>query len=593
MGAVSGAAKRGAHFVLGLTDKLSHAANSIFSSIRSAAAQGASFTIRIGATLVGGAKKLGGKALDAARSLPFVPAQGFAPGFANTMQALAQGGNGNTSMNERWMNRQRADKLFNALESGARSRPVPAGQTPVGRVSGQKVSRPTYLVGEENRKEYVVSTNPAYKGRNQKIVAMAARDLGMSITNAAQGTFGGGPDFGYYANTNVSNLSGHKAYSFSSKRSKKRKIAEKKRARKGLPPEAINNPWGRHIKGLLDQQSDWEREASIRESAVSEPEDYINETKNPDGTTTYTLDDAAIAAYKAQIQKVADAYKKLTEITAEIVQSIPKAIQSMQAEIKGHNYNIGTLTHEIDREEKRLRTKGTSKTAEATRDSARNRLKKLRPALSDEKKAKAAAVALRDEFKGDTRKEAGFDFREFTATYAGLVAELGDGQGSIQADAAAQLAQSSDTGGTGGDGGGGDAPLSYGAQQLISDTEKMNLLREYGGNAYTTSPGGSSATSPGGGGYIGNPAGISDPARSSSGLSGVTSAGGDAGGTTLRSMASGSASTFKSGSSASGGGTAGTVDSSKSISIVNNFTTAPEDPHLWSQGMAFEINTAL
>jgi len=129
MGAVSGAAKRGAHFVLGLTDKLSHAANSIFSSIRSAAAQGASFTIRIGATLVGGAKKLGGKALDAARSLPFVPAQGFAPGFANTMQALAQGGNGNTSMNERWMNRQRADKLFNALESGARSRPVPAGQT--------------------------------------------------------------------------------------------------------------------------------------------------------------------------------------------------------------------------------------------------------------------------------------------------------------------------------------------------------------------------------------------------------------------------------------------------------------------------------
>lgn len=596
MGGVAQTARRGAKFALGLLDKLSGAANRIMSSIRSAASAGATFTIHVGASIAGNAAKFLGKGYNAIQSLR--PAQGAAPGINNSqiLHRRAQGGSDDTNLADRMRNRGTTQKLMNALESGTRSIPIPMKQTPWGKVSGQKVSRPTYLVGEENRREYVVSTNPAYKGRNQKIVSMAARDLGMNVTRAAQGSFDPFP--GYYANTTVQNMSGRKAFGFSSKRTAKQKKAEKKRLKKNLSPAALNNPWGKHIKGLLDQQSDWEREASIRESAVREPEDYINETKNPDGTTTYALDDAAIATYKAQIQQVADAYKKLTEITAEIVQSIPKAIQSMKAEIAGHNYNIGQLTHEIAREEKKQHTKGSSKTAEHTRNMATARLKKLRPALSEEKKLKGIAIGLRDEFAGETRKEAGFDYREFSATYADLLTELGDGQGSVSADAAAQLASATadSAGGVGGGAGGGDAPLAYGAQQLIADTEKMNLLREYGGNAYTTSPGGSSATNPGGGGYIGNPAGIKDPARANSTLSGSTAASvGDGGGATLRSMATSSSagSSFDSGGGTTSGGATATVAPSKSISIVNNFETAPEDPHLWTQGMAFEVNTAI
>lgn len=596
MGGVSATARRGAKFALGLLDKLSSQASRIFNTVRQAASAGATFTIRVVANVVGDAAKFIGKGYNALQSLR--PAQGSAPGISNStiIHRRAQGGSDDSTLSDRMMNRRDTSKLMNALEMGTRTVPRPAKQTPWGKVSGQKVSRPTYLVGEENRKEYVVSTNPAYKGRNQKIVSMAARDLGMNVTSAAQGSYGNPDGPGYYANTNVSNLSSKKSYSFNSKRTKKQKATARKRARKGLSPAALNNPWGAHIKGLLDQQSDWEREASIRENAVSEPEDYINEVKNPDGTTTYELDNAAIAAYKAQVKEVADAYLKLTQITQEIVQSIPKAIQSMKAEISGHNYNIGVLTHEINREEDRLRTKGKGTKVEAIKDSARSRLKKLRPALSAEKRAKEVAKGLRDEFSGDTRKEAGFDYREFTATYAGLLAELGDGKGSIQADAAAQLASASDTGAGGPGDGGGDAPLAYGAQQLIADTEKMNLLREYGGNAYTTSPSGSSATSPGGGGYIGNPAGTSDPARSNSTLSASTSASaGDGGGAMTRSMASGSASasTWDSGGAASSGGATSTVAPSKTITITNNFETAPEDPHLWSQGMAFEVNTAI
>ena len=44
---------------------------------------------------------------------------------------------------------------------------------------GGKFSRPTYLVGEENRPEYVIATNPAYRKQNIGYLRMAAQALGV------------------------------------------------------------------------------------------------------------------------------------------------------------------------------------------------------------------------------------------------------------------------------------------------------------------------------------------------------------------------------------------------------------------------------
>jgi len=44
-----------------------------------------------------------------------------------------------------------------------------------------KFNEPTLLVGEENKTEYVIATNPAYRSQNKKYLAAAASELGMSI----------------------------------------------------------------------------------------------------------------------------------------------------------------------------------------------------------------------------------------------------------------------------------------------------------------------------------------------------------------------------------------------------------------------------
>jgi hypothetical protein len=62
------------------------------------------------------------------------------------------------------------------------SRPVSRTQT------GGLFTKPTYLVGEENRPEFVIATNPAYRKQNEIYLAHAAREFGMNLTAAASGT---------------------------------------------------------------------------------------------------------------------------------------------------------------------------------------------------------------------------------------------------------------------------------------------------------------------------------------------------------------------------------------------------------------------
>lgn len=50
---------------------------------------------------------------------------------------------------------------------------------------GGRYQRPTLLVGEEDRSEYVIATNPAYRENNRDYLRMAAADLGMAVVDKA------------------------------------------------------------------------------------------------------------------------------------------------------------------------------------------------------------------------------------------------------------------------------------------------------------------------------------------------------------------------------------------------------------------------
>lgn len=59
--------------------------------------------------------------------------------------------------------------------------------TPYEKTSGGKYNEPTLLVGEENRTEYVIATNPAYRGNNVEYLREAAHELGYKVDEAAKG----------------------------------------------------------------------------------------------------------------------------------------------------------------------------------------------------------------------------------------------------------------------------------------------------------------------------------------------------------------------------------------------------------------------
>lgn len=62
-----------------------------------------------------------------------------------------------------------------------------ADAQPARQAVSQRVNRPTLLVGEEDRTEYVIATNPAYRSSNEFYLQQAANALGYQIIPAAGG----------------------------------------------------------------------------------------------------------------------------------------------------------------------------------------------------------------------------------------------------------------------------------------------------------------------------------------------------------------------------------------------------------------------
>jgi hypothetical protein len=377
-----------------------------------------------------------------------------------------------------------------------------------------------------------------------------------------------------------------------------RKRARNPKKRRKLYARQDN--WANYIAGLHTQQEDWERETSIREQGIIEPESFIKEVSRtpdqtlPDGTVvpgipTFDIDQGVIDTFTGQLQLVKDAYQKLIDITKELVFALPRAINA--ADVEWRVRDIRADKFKAARNKHRKLAKATKdEKAKAFHEKKAEQADKALTAERDEQKL--LGQNIRD-YRGD-RKEAGFDEREF---------RLGRDDYTRQIEAVAGRAaqekkqeNESASGGTGG-GGGGASTTPLGVQLGLVDTAKMEVLKEFAGNfaAVGGTPGGL------GGGVAGNLANLGrNPVVAGAAIGGAIAGGAGFGGASAGSIISaGSAASAAvaqptlAGGTTSPTGLAPAAGGDKNVTVNNYFQEQPADPHTWSANTAFELGALI
>lgn len=467
----------------------------------------------------------------------------------------------------------------------------------------QKVNRPRYLVGEEATPEIVVATNPAYRQENRKYAAMAARMVGLEVSDPATGApiraAKGFSPFGKFKKA---------AFNPDAVIQRKKQFKPKKAKKR---PKKINRGWANYIEGLETQQGYWEREVSIRESKIREPEDTIirdpardKVVKDPVSgeevkVEAYQPNPKIEKEYKPDLARVLEAMKTLMNIVKELVRAIPLAMQANRTE---YNYREGAITDlnaDIKREKKKLKD-GKKKNNKA----AENRIEK---ATRERDRHKEEQRALNDDHKSlkESRVEAGFDWREYNIARKEYQNEYDTAFNEATQQATEDTLAQFPTGGSGGSGGGsggsggsggdsgssGAGGLSYDAQAALADTAKASILREFGSNFSPTSGGGGAGTA---GSGLGQGAQASLAALGAVGTSGRGAGAADL--TSARSAVASSsqaATTIMGGATSTGGAGGGTsistTEGDKTIIVQAQFAEVPPDPHTFVKGVEFEV----
>lgn len=493
----------------------------------------------------------------------------------NLGSATGSGGDAPTPPTARSMNR-----AFERAQSGA----LPITSTSTAQ-RGMKVSGARLIVGEEkSHPEFVLSTNPSYRQTNITMLRQAAQAMGVQM--AATGTSPSGfVDGAYWAPQTMPKVP---ALTPNPKKVNRSAPSFRKRRAKAYKS---GRGYVKYIGRLKTQQDDWEREASIRESQVQEPEDLMIE----DGRITdpktgedlgpkMKINEAAIQTYQGQILQVEDAYlNHLIPIVAEILRAVPDAQSAINTEERYRLANVKNLKERIKHDKHVIASKNASKSAKAA---ARTRLAKDEPRLEKEHTAIEALRADRGTLSED-RKEAGFDIREYNIKEQELAADRTGITGRAAEDVKNANEQTTGGGGgAGGAGGGADAPISIEQQTALTLQQNAQALASFGQNfidgtnniAAQFTPGAvGGATYGGGGGMMPNASGLSP-------ISGSTQAEQLTSSTAMRTPTP--TSTGATGEPTSGGG--GTT-----VNIENNYAAPPPDPHTYSQGVAFEIAAAV
>jgi hypothetical protein len=482
-------------------------------------------------------------------------------------------------------------RLARAAEQAARA-PV-RDATP-----GRKVSRPTRIVGEENRPEYVIATNPRYRRRNVALLKDAANALNIPMpTDPRHAAWGehGTVEFA------AAGSPGQATVGMSRKKRKgKGRFKPLVKGMKRVP----DNPHWNNIANARDAASDLEHKVSIAERNVREPDDFVIEHKDPTtGNTTYSFDQGAWNTYSNSVAAVRSLDEQLRDQWKAVSNEIGPARRLNDQQISIERNNIKLLKREIAKEEARQRyrpkKKGKAERAHAQRihDNAAARLRKLRPALSNANQALTVYTGRADDLapdKGKLSDEAFWAWRDVQQDIDDLNYDLGQKHDAAVKDINDQNAQGSGTGGAGGDQG-----VTYQGQKALVDTAKAEVLKSFGGNMAALPSGQTPSTvgGPGGGQGMGtNPAQVPSPP----GRTAATSAA--VGGALTRSSTSaamaggaGAAAGISAGGAGGAGGAAviGGGDVNKEVNITNNYAVAPEDPHTYSAGMQFEMEAAI
>ncbi len=454
-------------------------------------------------------------------------------------------------------------------------------KTMIGGKGGGTVRQPTLMMGEESPREYVISTNPAYKKANQARLGQAAAALG--VPQAAKG---------YTPSTKPPPKHPDNVPKY--KRKGKNRAKRAKRGKK------LGRKWNDYIDNLQDRKEDLTREVSYREGLVEEPSDLMVESgriiqKDPetgedvDYGPRMVVNEDAINKYKEQINFVLQAFNPLRGVTQSLYRDIPKAMENFRNERRYRKDTIERLKDAINRDEGRV---GNKKLSDEARKNARERLKDNNKRLNDER-------AIIDDIDsdlgslGDDRKDAGFDIREYNDDISQWKEDRDTISGKATSQADKENAEEVKNGpDTSGDSSSGSTSPTMQMQTMSADTERANILREFGGNVNQAVAG------------IGGSASGLQANLASSVVAGIT-AGADAvvsgaGGGTFGRIGTAMANGTEAAASMLRPTSAGMTQlggrptaSESSVTINNTFAAPPEDPMTWTRGVMFEAQAAI
>ena len=451
----------------------------------------------------------------------------------------------------------------------------------------------------------VIPTEPKYRDRGRSIFKQVARDLG--LPTFAKGT-PNIPDTGTFPG-----MPGDPSFDPSagidadSRFHKSKGKAGAIKTRRG---------WADYIDYLHTQQGNWENEISIRESQVKIPEEMVirdpaNDSEVVDPVTGEKTQIEAFKpnpeiedSYKPALREVLKAMDQLLKIIAELVRAIPEAILAVNQEIDFRGAANKRMTKKIGEHKTAIKKAPNNDAGDKQKAKHQEAIQKLQGKIGENNNVIDTLTDDRKTLKED-RDTAGFDYRQNVIDRADVQSEHDSAYAEALGDANQQMTDQVPKPGSGGGGstGSGAGGISYGEQASLADTEKANVLKQFGSN-FNPNVGGAqpllNAANVGGvkgaplGGIAGG-VGVTTGQDSVQGTFGGVAADLQQGSPTAGSAAAAGAvaaparTTGRPDQRSAPGGT--TVE--KNVTINNTFATVPPDPHTWAMGTEFEIDAAL
>lgn len=475
----------------------------------------------------------------------------------------------------------------------------------------RKVNKPTLLVGEEATPEFVIATNPAYRLRNQKYAAQAARAVGLDVIDPMVKARVEAKRKNDEAEAGITRAAGGKG---GKKKPKPPRRSPLLKGREYIKVNERTNARYKRRTGAIQLLERLDRDKTIAEHNVStlqgrvqEPDSWVieqgfKEIDDPYGEKIripqYVENTAAITAYQEQLKALMAAMDALKAILDQITSALAVARSTNTSEIMARD-DRGRLLNQYLAQEKGKRISGKGKTRDQAREAKEARIEHLRGLIEENK---AELGELKDDRaslteRGDRHYMDMIDYkearREVDEDYANATSgkHASDANAKAEADAWQSALVSGPPQG-GGDSGG----LSMAQQSAMLSTEKGNAYKAFAGNVINNlaSVGGAVAAVLGGGGQknLASLAGV----RPSSAASSVVASGSAAG--TVVASGGGVSAAFSSSdravsASSAAPGAAPISGGDKNVTINNTFATVPPDPHTWAKGVEFEAATVI